>query len=400
MSMFDEMVLPANKSRFLEWEQARMLLRHEDIAPLQEYITSESFDADAEALARGDLWFGIPTKKMIRKWNTTRLRIVYVFPDRERYFMRYLSFMLHKYDDRFSPNLYSYCKGRSVTRALKQTREQFDFGKDYVFKLDIASYGISIDPDLLVSALGEIIDDDDALLAFFEKLLLRKQSYRNGQLVSESTGSLPGMSAHSFLLNVYLHRIDCDFQDKAKLYFRYTDDVFLVAPSLEEITRLSDEYKQRISALNLRINEEKTAILDPSQDWTFLGFHFFPNGAIDISPVTVAKMKKKIRHRGRVWRREVVQQKVSTEEAIRGFLSRMNRVFFGGADGRRVDYASRYFPIITVDDSLAELDRYVQMYARYIVTGRFTKKNYNLRYHELKSLGFRSLVRAYHSTRE
>ena len=34
---------------------------------------------------------------------------------------------------------------------------------------------------------------------------------------------------------------------------------------------------------------------------------------------------------------------------------------------------------------------------RYIATGRYTKKNYNLRYENLKKLGYRSLVNEYYN---
>jgi len=396
MSIFDDMLLPANKERFLEHEREKSGSHQEEFEAFDTYLRSEAFDRDVSALVLGEFWFDAPIKKQIRKLNTTRIRTVYVFPERERFILRYLSFMLHRYDDLFSPRLYSYCSGRRIPNAVKELRAKVDFDQDYVFQLDIASYGMSIDPVRLLPILKRVIADDPVLYDFFEKLLLRRQSYCEGQLVDDDTRSLPGMAPHSFLCNVYLSEVDRDFQDLAKVYFRYADDVLLVAPSKEAIDRLSDAYMARVEDLGLSINRDKTHIHPAEEAWTFLGLLFYGHGEIDISAVTVRKMKKRIRRRARRLRQKVERRGYSKEYALRLFILHSNLTFFGNGEGQRIDYAKRYFPIITRTESLAELDHYTQMYARYIMTGRFSKKNYNLRYDDLKKLGYRSLVHEYY----
>ena len=55
-----------------------------------------------------------------------------------------------------------------------------------------------------------------------------------------------------------------------------------------------------------------------------------------------------------------------------------------------------FFPNITTDVSLKEIDEYMQQYIRYIITGRHYKGNYRITYKQLKEWGYRSLVHEYY----
>ncbi len=56
-----------------------------------------------------------------------------------------------------------------------------------------------------------------------------------------------------------------------------------------------------------------------------------------------------------------------------------------------------FFPNLTTDKGLKEIDAYMQQYIRYTVTGRHYKGNYRIRYETLKEWGYRSLVHEYYS---
>ncbi|MCI8693778.1 MAG: hypothetical protein HFH91_13825 [Lachnospiraceae bacterium] len=59
-----------------------------------------------------------------------------------------------------------------------------------------------------------------------------------------------------------------------------------------------------------------------------------------------------------------------------------------------------YFPNITTDAGLREIDAYFMEYIRYTVTGRHYKGNYRISYAQLKAWGYRSLVHEYYRYRE
>ena len=53
-------------------------------------------------------------------------------------------------------------------------------------------------------------------------------------------------------------------------------------------------------------------------------------------------------------------------------------------------------PNITTDQSLKEIDHYMQQYIRYIITSRHYKGNYRISYETLKDWGYCSMVNAYY----
>ena len=75
--------------------------------------------------------------------------------------------------------------------------------------------------------------------------------------------------------------------------------------------------------------------------------------------------------------------------------SRINK-FYRELNTKELTWCKWYFPIITTHNSLKIIDEYLINYLRFLSTGRFTKKNFNITYDYLKSLGFKSLVNEYY----
>ncbi|MBQ5398612.1 MAG: hypothetical protein IIU14_04140, partial [Ruminococcus sp.] len=55
-----------------------------------------------------------------------------------------------------------------------------------------------------------------------------------------------------------------------------------------------------------------------------------------------------------------------------------------------------FFPVINTTASLKVIDSYAQDQLRYIISGKHTKSRFNVRYEDLKALGYRSLVHEYY----
>ena len=56
-----------------------------------------------------------------------------------------------------------------------------------------------------------------------------------------------------------------------------------------------------------------------------------------------------------------------------------------------------FFPVINTTASLKVIDSYAQDQLRYIISGKHTKSRFNVRYGDLKALGYRSLVHEYYT---
>lgn len=55
-----------------------------------------------------------------------------------------------------------------------------------------------------------------------------------------------------------------------------------------------------------------------------------------------------------------------------------------------------FFPLLTTDRGLKEVDAYMQEYIRYAVTGQHNRKNYRISYEQLRQWGYVSLVHEYY----
>ena len=111
-------------------------------------------------------------------------------------------------------------------------------------------------------------------------------------------------------------------------------------------------------------------------------------------------MKGKIRRAARAldrWRR---RKGYDTQRAMKGLIRIFDSKFFEGDDPDALTWSRWFFPVINRTDGLREIDNYLQQYIRYLSTGRHTKANYRIRYADLKSLGYRSLVHEYYRYRE
>lgn len=70
----------------------------------------------------------------------------------------------------------------------------------------------------------------------------------------------------------------------------------------------------------------------------------------------------------------------------------MNRKFFDPDSSHELTWARWYFPVITTDETLHELDIYMQYWIRYLATGHHNQKAYEFTYEDMKELGYISLV--------
>lgn len=78
----------------------------------------------------------------------------------------------------------------------------------------------------------------------------------------------------------------------------------------------------------------------------------------------------------------------------------MNRKLFENPKHSELTWCRYYFPLITSDKKLKELDAYIQMCIRYVMFESHGKKTYNLRYEQMKALGYRNLVHEFYERGE
>lgn len=150
--------------------------------------------------------------------------------------------------------------------------------------------------------------------------------------------------------------------------------------------------------MKLIVNPEKEYRTAPGEQWTYLGIAY-RGGVVDISPVSVEKLKEKMRRKARALIRWRVKKGLEPRFAARAMIRRFNRKFFEADDDDETTWCRWYFPLINTDASLKVIDACLQEHIRYIMTEKHTKAAYNCRYEQMKQMGYRTLVNAYYAQR-
>lgn len=331
----------------------------------------------------------------INKKNSEKKRTVFVFPRAENYVLKLLAFLLYKYDYLFEKNLYSFRQKIGVKQAVVSTISQIKGKGKYTYKADIHDYFNSVSTEKIVSILKERITDDGELVEFIEGILKEPYAMENGTPVAVKKGIMAGVPISGFLADLYLCDLDRYFSERGILYARYSDDIIVFADSEEEIASYERTIKEHLAKMDLEINPKKEYHTVPGEAWEFLGFTV--NGReVDVAESSVKKMKDKIRRKSRSlvrwWKRSGKKPKY----AVRALIKKFNSKLYNNTSPHELTWCKWYFPTINTDKSLREIDHYMIDCARYIMTGKHTKANYNLRYEDLKKLGFRSLVNEFY----
>jgi len=159
--------------------------------------------------------------------------------------------------------------------------------------------------------------------------------------------------------------------------------------------KYKDHLKHFLDKYKLVANEDKEEIKKPGETWEYLGIEY-QNGKVRLSSTTKQKLKGKIRRKARALHRWKLRKNVDDDRTMKVMIRIFNRKFYESGRKHELTWSRWFFPIITDDSGLKEVDTYLQQYIRYISTGRHSKINYKTTYEKLKKLGYRSLVNEYH----
>lgn len=159
----------------------------------------------------------------------------------ERWLNDCLNLLLNKW---FSRQSYAY---RVTSLGLDSCQQHVAVAitpESYIIKRDITSFFYSIDQDILLGKIAEIIDSDDFLFQLLDQRIHFKY-HCDGQPPVNSIIGIPfGSSLACSLANIYLTSLDRELSKLPVNYFRYADDFLIVAQSpqvaLEAAAALDD----------------------------------------------------------------------------------------------------------------------------------------------------------------
>lgn len=361
---------------------------------LKEFIDNKQYLEIAKNI--NNYAFSYPKKTEISKLGKSKKRVIYMYPRNENYILKFISSKLHKYDYIFSSNLYSYRNNNCVKDAIRNIAHTKDINNMYVYKVDISNYFNSINIDILLDILVNILSDDKDLYNLIKNILTNKYVIFKENIIEEDKGIMCGVPISSFLANVYLIEIDKYFEENNIMYYRYADDIIIFSNTIDKLNEYISVLKKYLEKYKLTINKDKENYYKPNEKFEFLGFSFYDN-KIDLSSSSIKKIKGKIKRSARGIRRWMVKNNAKEEYALKAMNRKFNNKFYNIKDSNDLNWSLWYFPVINTTNSLKIIDKYMQENLRYIVCGKYSKKNYKkVSYYNLKKCNYKPLVHEYY----
>jgi CRISPR-associated protein Cas1 len=218
----------------------------------------------------------IQTKNRVVECGTTANRI------RERAIARKLDAYL---DPNFDDASYAFRPGRSPETAILCVRDTIRKGAHWALKTDIAHFFDSVDRRILDHLLAQVLRDRDLRCAIM--VAISPVIVSGGTSLYRQKGLPQGNGIAPILSNLYLHLLDesCSrFQ-----YFRYADDILVLAATREEVEEALNHIRRVTTLLRLQLSEEKNQIRDLYREPVkFLGYEV-RGGNIYVPKESVAK---------------------------------------------------------------------------------------------------------------
>lgn len=394
MSLLDQLSRRECWEKFYEYKTS-LAFPKAFAAELRDFIDGEGYLPVCRSIEAGEP-FPLPRKSVISKMTSGKKRVVYTYPKAENTVLKLLTWLLlRRCDGLFEDNLYSFRPGRTAKDAVRALRAVPGLGDMWAYKADVSNYFNSIPVEKLLPMLAEALGEDGRLYGFLSALLREERVLSGRETVREQKGIMAGTPLSAFYANLYLRELDRHFARRGVPYARYSDDIILFAPDRAGAEALAGEVRTILTEHGLGLNPAKEELFDPAEGWTFLGFRC-RGDAVDIAPASLEKIKGKMRRKSRALMRWRQRGGYGGEKAAAAFIRVFNRKLLESPPDNDLSWSRWFFPLLTTADSLRDIDRYAQDCLRWLVSGKRTKGRYDVRYEDLKRLGYRSLVHEYY----
>jgi retron-type reverse transcriptase len=208
-------------------------------------------------------------EKLISKGRNKEPRLISIPTIKDRIVLYVLKETLH--------GVFPECVNKQlINKQIKELlREKLNQKTGKIIKIDIKGFYNSINQQILLSKISNRSD-----LSFFlfliEKAITnptvpKKYIKTERNLYSQYLGIPQGLAVSNILANIYLSDFDEQIADQCKYYYRYVDDILLICDENNYET-IYTNIKNSLQRIGLKLNSEKTGIIDINSEFTFLGY--------------------------------------------------------------------------------------------------------------------------------
>ena len=183
------------------------------------------------------------------------------------------------FEAEFLDGSYGYRPKRRAEQAVARVATAIIHNKTRVIDLDLANFFDSMRHDLVLTKVARRVQD--AAILHLLKMILKASGKR---------GVVQGGPLSPLLANVYLNEVDAMLERAKEVsrngqytyveYVRWADDLVILVDGYRRhdwlLRGIHRRLREELAKLDLRLNEEKTRIVDLSRDesFGFLGFDF------------------------------------------------------------------------------------------------------------------------------
>jgi hypothetical protein len=338
-------------------------------------------------------------------------RTLYVSPWEERIvdlmLYRALNHRLHNW---FSPNSYAYRdSGFSLDRCQSQIASvvRSASGVMYLIKRDISDYFASVNHDTLLSQLAYLIDPADYLFQLLAQRI--RFRYQNEDHLHTAEIGIPFGSAIACLFaNIYLTGMDRLIEAISGVsYFRYADDILLLAPSHELAVTARQTLESSLTELKLKVKTSHSRDLalsvalqlqsttnnpafTPAAEFRHLGLLFRADGTVALSRDKLRKIQNLFRFAFRRSRRRWKKIADPQQKAAALIAVAAEAIGKGLRNVAILDY---YLKHVDDHEQLRLLDRWLAEEVLASVFGGHKKGHFRrISFARLRQMGLPSLV--------
>ncbi len=174
----------------------------------------------------------------------------------------------------FLPCSFGFRPRKSARDALQVLIDESWGGNRWVAEADIANCFEAIPHDQLMAAIEQRICDGSVLKLL--RAMLGAGVMTDDVVTHAATGTPQGGVVSPVLCNVYLHRLDRQWETHDGVLVRYADDLLVMCRSRSQAERALGLLRGLLAGLGLQMKEAKTRIVhlrEHGEGVDFLGFH-------------------------------------------------------------------------------------------------------------------------------
>lgn len=184
--------------------------------------------------------------KVFKLYSGHKWRTIYKLPMKDRIIQHaIMNIMEPWFRQHFIVDTYSSIKGRGIHRGLYRVKKALknNHNLKYCLKFDIRKFYPSIDKEILKHMLVNDIKDKKLLSLLFK-------------IIDSCESGVPiGNYTSQYFANYYLTDLDIYVKQEldCKYYFRYCDDIVILASSKESLHHIFNKIKSKVASLKLNI---------------------------------------------------------------------------------------------------------------------------------------------------